>query len=130
MLDQKGHEVPDPTPVSVPVGYGRPESLQDQIRRMVHLASAEAAAAGAESFEEADDFDVGDDFDPSSPWELSADQEGFRPDRIPGWVAEAKKAGWAPPVPWEQEASKAGWTKAPSAGAKGSPEPPEAPAKS
>lgn len=69
-LDKNGHEIPDPTPMVLPTGFRKPEMLADTVARLVRRElSDRAAAAGAETFEEADDFDVGDDFDPSSPYE-------------------------------------------------------------
>lgn len=70
-LDAYGRELPDPTPMAPPVGYKKQPSLKDQIRQMVvgERLKAEAAAAGKETFEEADDFEVGDDYDPRSPYE-------------------------------------------------------------
>ena len=68
-LDKFGNEIPDNTPVAVPAGFRKQESLQDQMRRMIRTEMAmEAQAQGFESFEDADDFDV-DDLDPSSPYE-------------------------------------------------------------
>lgn len=69
--NEKGYEVPDPTPMAPPVGYRAQPSLRDQIREMVRSEklALEAEAAGFETFDEADDFDVGDDFDPTSPYE-------------------------------------------------------------
>lgn len=62
LLNERGHEVPDDTPVAMPVGFRKPESLQDQIRRLVrNELSARAMDQGLETFEEADDFDVEDD---------------------------------------------------------------------
>lgn len=70
MLDKNGHEIPDPTPLSLPLHFKRPETLAEQVQRLVRThVSAAAAAAGAETFEEAEDFDVGDDIDPTSPYE-------------------------------------------------------------
>lgn len=75
-LDKHGHEVPDPTPVEVPLHLRRPASIQDDIKRMVREELSRAAAdAGEETFEEADDFSVDDDPDPFSQYELSAMQE-------------------------------------------------------
>lgn len=76
-LNSKGQEIPDPTPVAVPIGFGIPESLESKIRRMVRSESLSMAAerAGHETFEEADDFDVDDEDDMSSPWEMDFDQE-------------------------------------------------------
>lgn len=79
MLDERGREVPDPTPVEWPAGMRRPESLTEQIQRLVRVAvSQQAAAAGFETFEEADDFDVDDEEDPLSQYELTAMQEEAR----------------------------------------------------
>ncbi len=70
MLDKNGHEIPDQTPLSLPLNFKRPETLAEQVQRLVRThVSREAAAAGAETFEEAEDFDVDDDIDPSSPYE-------------------------------------------------------------
>lgn len=74
-LDDKGREVVDSTPMAIPVGFQRPESLSETIRRLVRSEELRRLAerAGAETFEEADDFDVGDDFDPTSPYETQFD---------------------------------------------------------
>jgi len=73
--DKMGREVPDPKPLEIPVGFKRPETLQEQIRRLVHSEhfQRDREAAGEETFEEADDFDVDDDFDPSTPYETFFD---------------------------------------------------------
>lgn len=76
MLNERGHEVPDPEPVAVPVRFQAPESLEDRIKRIIRAdLSARAQAQGFETFEEADDFEVGDDYDPRSPHELDSVQE-------------------------------------------------------
>lgn len=75
MLDKNGFEIPDPTPMAVPLHFKRPPSLQEQIQQMVRgELSRRAASQGHETFDEAEDFDVGDDFDPKSPWEINFDQ--------------------------------------------------------
>lgn len=77
-LDKNGfYELLDPTPMAIPVGYKQPETLADQIRRMVRSErlAQEVEAAGFETWEEADDFDVDDDFDPTSPYEQNFDQD-------------------------------------------------------
>jgi len=75
--DEFGRELPDTTPVARPAGFRPPPTLTEQIRRMVRgELSQQAAAAGQETFEEADDFDVDDDPpDPTTPWELTFDQQ-------------------------------------------------------
>lgn len=72
--DEKGREVPDPTPVEIPLGMKRPETLAEQVQRLVRRQVSEYAAMhGHETFEEADDLEVDDDFDPSTPYELEFD---------------------------------------------------------
>lgn len=75
MMDEEGREIPDPTPIAPPLGYRKQPTLAEQIRQMIRSErmAQEAAAAGYETFEEADDFEVGDDFDPSSPYEHDFD---------------------------------------------------------
>lgn len=69
-----GFEVPDPMPAAAPAGFKRPETLAEQVQRLVRGAiSRQAEAQGVETFEEADDFDVGDDFDPTTPYETMFD---------------------------------------------------------
>lgn len=75
-LNERGHEILDETPLAMPLGFKKPESLQSQIQRLVrNELSARAASEGHETFDEADDFDIeDDDYDPRSPWELGFDQ--------------------------------------------------------
>lgn len=72
--DEYGREIPDPNPVEVPLGMKRPETLAEQVQRLVRTSiSAHAEMHGAESFEEADDFDIEEDFDPTTPYETQFD---------------------------------------------------------
>lgn len=104
-FDENGHEVLDPTPVAIPVGFRRPPSLQEMIRQYVRRElSQQAAAEGHETFEEADDFDVGDDYDPRSPWELDFDQEHASHEAAAG-VGAGDPGGSASPSPSPQIAS-------------------------
>ena len=76
MHDEYGREIPDPTPRALPVGLKRPETLAEQIQRMVRTHVSDAAAqTGQETFQEADDFETGDDEDdePSTPYEMEFD---------------------------------------------------------
>lgn len=75
IMNDDGHEVPDSTPVAIPSHFKRPETLQEQIRRLVRSEqfNQEREAAGEETFDEADDFMVDDDFDPSTPYEVFFD---------------------------------------------------------
>lgn len=74
IMDNQGHEVPDPNPVAVPAGFKRPETLAEQVRRLVRSErfNQEREEAGEETFDEADDFDV-EDFDPQTPYEVFFD---------------------------------------------------------
>lgn len=73
-LDDNGHEIPDPRPLAIPAGMRRPETLAEQVARLVRSESLRRSAGDEyESFEESDDFDVDDDFDPSTPWETFFD---------------------------------------------------------
>lgn len=70
-LDENGHEIPDPKPLTLPSGFKRPETLAEQVQRLVRTSiSAEAAARGEETFEESEDFEIPDDpDDPTTPYE-------------------------------------------------------------
>lgn len=62
-MDQKfnkvGAELPDSTPMEIPLGAEVPESLQQMFGRMLFQeVSQRADAAGMETFEEANDFDI------------------------------------------------------------------------
>lgn len=74
-------EVPDPTPVEVPLQYrGRPDEVA-RIKQLVRTAMSEFAEGNdMETFEEANDFDVEDDseFQPSSPHEVPDDDPEFK----------------------------------------------------
>lgn len=69
-LDGYGWEVPDQNRVEIPAGFKRPETLAEQVQRLVRTSiSRQAEAEGYETWEEANDFDVDDDFDPTTPYE-------------------------------------------------------------
>lgn len=73
-LDERGHEIPDPNPVELPLGMKRPETLAEQVQRLVRTSmSAHAAMHGMETFEEAEDLEVDEDFDPYTPYEVEFD---------------------------------------------------------
>lgn len=62
-FDDKGNELPDPTPIAVPAGFARPETLAQQMARLIrsHEYQRRLSDAGAETFQEANDFDVDDE---------------------------------------------------------------------
>lgn len=69
---KNGLEIPDPTPLELPVNYTHPMSLNEMLGRMGGL-SQDLADHGMESLEDAEDFDVDDDFDHNTPWEKEFD---------------------------------------------------------
>lgn len=96
--DSLGHELLDPTPRQVPVRMRGEEPLRDQVRRFIREeASAAAASAGYGTFEEEDDFEIDDDYDPTSPHELSLEQElyGRYPEHGRGSGGPSPRASWA-----------------------------------
>ncbi len=82
VLDLVNHkEFPDPTPIEIPIGYSKPLTLREDMRRFIREEySAHAAQQGEETFEEADDFDIGDADEAPSPYELFDMIEEFVPD--------------------------------------------------
>lgn len=75
--DEFGREIPDQTPVEIPIGFKRPLTLQEEIQRAIRgEMSRQAAAEGMESFEEANDFDTEDVLDdPRSNHEIMEEDE-------------------------------------------------------
>lgn len=71
-----GEEIPDDTPVEMPLNFTRPLSIQEEIQRSIRTElSRQAVEQGEESFEEADDFDVLDEPELVSQYELLPMQE-------------------------------------------------------
>lgn len=61
-FNDRGEEIPDPTPLEVPIGHERPPTLQQQIARLMALERyQERIAAGADTVEEGMDFDIPDE---------------------------------------------------------------------
>lgn len=101
-INKDGSETPDPRPLALPVGFERPESIQELIQRLVRdpAIRAEMDAGDIDTFDDADDFEIPDDI-PQSPHEenfdplhlLSRDQElrsGTVRDRSPEELEVAK----------------------------------------
>lgn len=82
VLDGRGREILDSTPMAPPVGYKPPQHMTDIIRQTIRSErlAAEARAAEMETFEEADDFDILDDpVDPNTPFEEMFDPPPYVP---------------------------------------------------
>lgn len=59
MLDERGYEIPDDTPVAIPARLRLSQSRASQIQAYIRQELSRAAQeSGAESFEEANDLDV------------------------------------------------------------------------
>lgn len=117
MHDEKGREIPDQTPVALPIGWKAPPTLHEQIQRYIrNEVSRQAAEAGSESFEEADDFYVEDDPDMNSPYEID---DGLAPWDEKSAQKEALEHAEAEVVKKLKPPSQ-GQQKAPAAGASGS----------
>lgn len=69
LVPKPGYEMPDPTPIALPAGATRPETLAETIARMVrHQVNQGAASAGFDLADE-EDFDDDDDEEPT-PYEF------------------------------------------------------------
>lgn len=66
-----GRELPDPTPVALPLGYTHPETTEEIVARLLRSESLARLAQqqGVETFEEFMDFGDELDDDPSTPHE-------------------------------------------------------------
>lgn len=103
------YEQPDPTPVALPVGAGKPESLQTTIARLVRRQVSEIAQREGFDPEEEEDFeDDGDEFDEApTPYEferlaeraeLEQKREKAARDFIKRKKAEKRSAEPSPPA--------------------------------
>lgn len=78
--DKGNHnELPDNTPIELPIGYSHPESLEQVIARMIMASDfrRQQESEGNESFDEADDFDMEEDGEFKSEHEMSVMQEEY-----------------------------------------------------
>lgn len=103
-LDEHGHEIPDPTPLELPVGFKKQETVAQMVQRLVRRDLSEYAERhGHETFEEADDFEIDDDPEPFTPYETDFDpvlgreltpadfQDPEKREHIKGLYAEAER---------------------------------------
>lgn len=100
---EEGREVADQTPIAIPAGWDRPESLQDQIKRLIRVQlSRQALEMGQESFEESDDFDIPDESgDFVSPYEVRE----MEPEALGGPDPDSGGGSTTPPVKSAPEGS-------------------------
>jgi len=71
-FDKLGQFIPDPTPVAIPAGFEKPESLEQRIARIVRSNEMTRLAenSGSDTFDEYDDFEDTEDNLPWSKHEL------------------------------------------------------------
>lgn len=77
LFDKKGREIPDQTPIEVPLQFRGGESMEDRLRRIIRTEmSRHAQDNGHETWEEANDFEISDDpTDFPTHHEMSEEQE-------------------------------------------------------
>lgn len=100
VLDEKGHEVVDSTPMQPPLGFQRQPSVNDRIRQMIrsYQLEQEALQSGMETEDEANDFVTDEDEELKSGYEIGED--GQAPEFIPPPAEPARTPpeGGAPAV--------------------------------
>lgn len=73
-LTPKGAEILSDEPIQMPLGMSRPETLAEQVQRLVRGSVSEYARLhDQETFAESEDFDCDDDYDPTTPYETFFD---------------------------------------------------------
>lgn len=77
--NEKGQEIPDPTPIEVPLKMQRPPDIHELIARAVRgeRVRQRLEQEGFESWEEANDFGEDDEEGPVSKYELTEMQDEF-----------------------------------------------------
>lgn len=92
------YEVPDPTPIAIPLGAHRPLTLREEMQRMIRselLRSQVNQSAG--TFEEEDDFSDDEDVPNLSEFEMTEDHEAAREEAVnepdDGAVEPSREAG-------------------------------------
>lgn len=82
-LDERGREVLNPKPIAIASELGRPETLNEQINRILRRQlSAQVAQQGHETYEEANDFEIDDDPELHSIYEEMPEDESIAPEAI------------------------------------------------
>lgn len=101
-FNERGEELPNSTPMALPVGFRRVQSLGERMKyllRSQQLADA-AEAAGAETFDEADDFSC----EEQDPLDGTPYEDNFDPE-FPGATAREQelRAGYVKEYPLEKK---------------------------
>ncbi len=103
-------EIPDKTPIAIPIGYQAPEPLGDMIRRCIRAESYNAQREGKETFEESDDFETGEEEGMlTSAYQMSDMQEDFvheQPEHPGKQPVESQRTKTAEELPQKDAVSK------------------------
>lgn len=76
-------QIPDPTPVELPLRYAHQQTADEKIAAAVsHELSFRSEQHGMETLEQANDFDIEDpdEWDPTSPYEITEMHEDYLDD--------------------------------------------------
>lgn len=112
-LDDDGREKLDATPVEIPIGFERPPTLEEQVRRLMNVEYQRMSSLkdmeGLESPEDADDFDIEDDpIDQNTPYEdyfFATSAEDMMPIKDnPNFTSEENPTGANSEAPSQPEA--------------------------
>lgn len=108
--NERGEEILHDAPLALPVGFKRPQSLQERMKYLLRneLVQRELDAHGVESFDEADDFNV----DEPDPLDGTPYEDCFEPE-IPGIAAREQeiRAGAVADRPLEKKLKAADTVK-------------------
>lgn len=104
--NDKGQEILDTTPVEMPLGWDRPESLEQTIARMIHADRVRGSQDEVDSPEEGEDFMVEDDPLPPSIHEFTEFDERRAQEIVDNARAKADNKGTAEGKPDEKKESK------------------------
>lgn len=61
VFNKHNQQIPDPTPVELPLGYTAPPTLQEMVAQSIAVHSALMAKHDMDTEEEANDFDISDE---------------------------------------------------------------------
>lgn len=115
VYNERHEEIPDPTPIEVPLNYRRPEPLAEMIARMIRVESHNAERNGMETFEEADDLEIPDeegDLALDSKYTVVDMEEEYYDARSRDSKKDEKIASGREPVETEVEGDKSGVSRA------------------
>lgn len=114
VFDAQNRQIPDPTPVELPIGYTAPPTLQELVAQSIAVHSALMAKHDMDTEEEANDFDIDDEefagdsrhvYTEMHEEQLRQLETAFktRANRVPASDASAHDDDGEPPLSAEEE---------------------------